>query len=544
MAGFLSTSVVFQVTALGLSEYHHIRLHKSRFSEIFSSDILSNTWKAKQKVVPTCGNPRSTRLNKCTPKVSVAYGTVLKENPMWDDREDEVVGDVGEPSIVSENRLQFLEEIDEKNLSWRLLKLSRADKVRSALELYASMDFMDLRPESHAFNALLSCLLRNHELDDALQVFESMKSNDRTSGHSYTLILQGVAKARGFQAAFQLFEELITDEDHKKKLDQVLFNMMLTLCREEKDWLKTKIVWKNMKDNSCVGNSVTYSLLVTTFLANCQYGLAIEAYLDMVQNRVEPDTRTMEAAIMAFAKDGRCDFALSIFRAMMKRKANPNIIIFNALIHSLGNNGQVNLAFKVHDCMKSLGHVPTSYTWNALLIALCRAEQYGDALRLFERVQQETPSALGLHLYNTALTACKRLGHWRRALQILWEMEDSGLLIPVTSYCRVIGACEVGKEPKVALQVYQHMVHRKQTPDTLTLLSLIRSCIWGSLYDEVHEILRLVPPNAHLYNAAVQGFCLREKTESATKLYQEMRELGLSADHKTRAMMLQFLPRS
>lgn len=55
--------------------------------------------------------------------------------------------------------------------------------------------------------------------------------------------------------------------------------------------------------------------------------------------------------------------------------------------------------------------------------------------------------------------------------------------------------------------------------------------------------MQLVPPNANLYNAAVQGFCLRKKTESATKLYQEMRELGLMADHKTRAMMLQFLPR-
>ncbi|GKC37729.1 hypothetical protein Tco_1050113 [Tanacetum coccineum] len=63
---------------------------------------------------------------------------------------------------------RFWKKKNEKNLSWRLLKLSRGDKVRSALELYASIDFMGLRPESHAFNALLSCLLRNDELDVAL----------------------------------------------------------------------------------------------------------------------------------------------------------------------------------------------------------------------------------------------------------------------------------------------------------------------------------------------------------------------------------------
>ncbi|PWA70061.1 Pentatricopeptide repeat-containing protein [Artemisia annua] len=540
MAASLTPSVIFHVKNIGFSEYYKTHFPNSRFCEIFGSDISSNSWCANRKSL------KRTRLGRFVAKVSVAYGSGIKEHPTCVDRKEEDVDGVSDDgSVVYDHRLQFLEERNEKNLSWRLLKLSRGDKVRSALELYASMDFMGLRPESHAFNALLSCLLRNDELDDALLVFESMKSYDRTSGHSYNLILQGVAKARGFEAAFRMFEEFVSDEEHKKKVDQVLFNMMLTLCRDEKDWIKSERVWMRMKDNGCVGNSVTYRLLVTIFLTFCQYGLAIEAYLEMVQNGngVEPDTRTTEAAIMAFAKDGRWDFALNVFRGMMKRKENPNIIIFNALIHSLGNNGQVNLAFKVYDCMKSLGHVPTSYTWNALLVSLCRAEQYGDALRLFERVQEEAPSALELHLYNTALTACKQLGSWRRALQILWEMESSGLSIPVTSYCRVIEACEVGNEPRVALQVYQRMVHQKQTPDTLTLLSLIRSCIWGSLYDEVHEILKLVPPNANLYNAAVQGFCLREKTDSATKLYQEMRELQLSADHKTRAMMLQFLPR-
>ncbi|KAL4577299.1 hypothetical protein LXL04_013405 [Taraxacum kok-saghyz] len=541
MAASLPTSIVFDITALGLSEYYHNRLRTARISEIFSSDITSNSWRAKRKAVSSCANSRITRLDNHVPKVSISYGPVLDEHPTWDD--DGEVDNASIPSFVPENRLQFLEERDEKNLSWRLLKLSRADKVRSALELYASMDFMGLRPEPHAFNALLSCLLRKDELDDALQVFESMKSSGRTSGHSYNLILQGVAKARGFKPAFQMFQQLIEDEHHPIKSDQVLFNMMLTLSRDEKDWLKSEWIWRKMKENNCIGNTTTYRLLVTTFLGFCQYGLAVEAYLEMIQNEIDPDSRTMEAAIMAFTKDGRWDFALSVFRDMMKRKSNPNIIIFNSLIHSLGNNGQVNLAFKVYDCMKSLGHIPTSYTWNALLISLCRSDQYSEAIRLFEKIQQESPNGLELHLYNTALTACNKLGSWRRGLQILWEMENLGLEIPVTSYCRVIGACEVGNEPKVALQVYQHMIHRKHSPDTLTLLSLIRSCIWGSLYDEVHEILKLVPPNAHLYNAAVQGFCLREKTESATKLYHEMRELGLSADHKTRAMMLQLLPR-
>ncbi|KAI3799118.1 hypothetical protein L1987_34408 [Smallanthus sonchifolius] len=208
--------------------------------------------------------------------------------------------------------------------------------------------------------------------------------------------------------------------------------MMLTLCREEKDWLKAKIVWRKMKDNNCVENSARYCLLVTTFLAFCQY---------------------------------RWDFALSAFRGMIKRKENPNIIIFNALIYSLGNNGQVDLAFKVHDCIKPLSHI------------IHMERVIGDPICFSKR----------------CCTSAFLKGPTRD---------------PICTQLR--------------------------SPAALAL----------SVCNVLNQMSSWVSPNAQSYNVTVQGFCLREKTESATKLYQEMSELGLSADHKTWAMMLQFLPRS
>lgn len=48
-------------------------------------------------------------------------------------------------------------------------------------------------------------------------------------------------------------------------------------------------------------------------------------------------------------------------------------------------------------------------------------------------------------------------------------------------------------------------------------------------------------PNGSLYNAAIQGMCLRSKTDLARKMYVKMREIGLKPDGKTRALMLQNL---
>ena len=87
--------------------------------------------------------------------------------------------------------------------------------------------------------------------------------------------------------------------------------------------------------------------------------------------------------------------------------------------------------------------------------------------------------------------SCQKLGLWDKALQLLWQMEASGFPVPNASYNLVIGTCEVARKPKIALQVYEHMVHLKCAPDTFTLLSMIRCCIWGSLWHEVEEILNV-----------------------------------------------------
>ena len=56
-------------------------------------------------------------------------------------------------------------------------------------------------------------------------------------------------------------------------------------------------------------------------------------------------------------------------------------------------------------------------------------------------------------------------------------------------------------------------------------------------------VLQRVETDVSLYNAAIHGMCLRGKIESAKKLYTRMRKSGLKPDGKTRALMLQNLPK-
>ncbi|KAL5739163.1 hypothetical protein ACOSP7_028082 [Xanthoceras sorbifolium] len=436
-------------------------------------------------------------------------------------------------------RVHFLEERNEEILSRRILMLSRSNKVRSALELHESMKFSGLRPSVHACNSLLSCLLRNELLDDALKVFVFMRRNEITSGHSYSLVLKAIANAQGFDSVLNMFVEYGGYSRAKNDFDVIVYNTMISICGRVNNWIEAEKLWRSMKENGHIGTQVTYSLLVCIFVRCNQHELALDAYYEMIHNGLKPGDDIMQAVIGLCTKEEKWDLALNLFQCMLDGRSQPNQICCNALINSLGKAGKVKLAFKVYDTMKSLGHMPDTYTWNALLGALYKANQYADALRLFESLKKYQNSQLNVQLYNTAFMSCQKLGLWEKALQLLWQMEASGLLVSTSSFNLVISACEVARKPKVALQVYEHMVHQKCTPDTFTYLSLIRGCVWGSLWAEVDDILEKVAPDASLYNAVIQGMCLRGKFKSAKKLYLRMRKIDIKPDGKTRALMLQ-----
>ncbi|XP_057482302.1 pentatricopeptide repeat-containing protein At3g29290-like isoform X1 [Actinidia eriantha] len=600
MVGILGSSSTISITSYGYSCQNHCSSYVP-YCAYLSSDIKSNRWCARSyglnmlsmsKLGNTLfgfskldfpqkglvlGSIESNNSSIGPQKVaSVEFGSVCDEEdkvirkemenvdvnqleqklPTWGNSSlqrdlDFVPSGTNQSSIVSkrtvtgdESRVYFLEERNEEVLSERVLRLSRSNKIRSAMELYRSMEYSGLQPSLHACNSLISCLLRKGLLDDALRIFESMRTSENITGHTYSLVIKGIANVRDCDAALNMFEEFERKGNVGKNFDAVVYNTMISVCGKVNNWVPTVRIWRSMKDNGLTGTAVTYRLLVCIFVRCGQNELAIDAYHEMLQNGLSPDEDMMQAIIGACSKEGEWDLARSVFESMLSRGMKPSLVTCNALINALGKVGKVKLAFGTYSSMKSLGHAPDSYTWNALLGALYRANRHADALRLFESIKKEQSCQLTLHLYNTCLMSCQRLGFWDKALQLLWQMEEaSGLPVPTASYNLVIGACEVARKPKIALQVYERMVHQKCVPDTFTLLSLIRSCVWGSLWHEVEEILNQVSPDASLYNAAIQGMCLRGQIDLAKKLYTKMRESNLKPDGKTRALILQSLPR-
>jgi len=394
-------------------------------------------------------------------------------------------------NVVNEDGVLFLEEMDENVLSNRILELSRTNKIRSAMEYFRSMEMFGLCPNIHACNSLLSGLLRNGSFKDCFKVFDFTKEKGMTTGHTYSLILMACAKGQGCDSAVEFFRKLERVCDVEKDFDAVVYNTMISICREVGNWSEIERLWRSMKENGCDRTLVTYRLLISSFVRCNQSELALYAYHEMVQNGFEPNSNILNSIICVCAKEGKWDEALSVFQKMLTGDFKPNLVTCNVLINSLGREGELNLAFQVYNSMKSFGQKPDAYTYNALMTSLNKANKHDEALKIYSRIERSQICEFNKHLYNTALMSCSELSLWDRAVEILWQMEASGLSDLTVSYNLVIRTCELARKPKIAWQVYEHMVHQNCSPNIFTYLSIIRCCTRGQLYEELEEILNV-----------------------------------------------------
>lgn len=439
--------------------------------------------------------------------------------------------------VANEDGVLFLEEMDENVLSNRILELSRTNKIRSAMEYFRSMEMFGLCPNIHACNSLLSGLMRNGSFHDCFKVFDFTKEKGMSTGHTYSLILMACAKGQGCDSAVEFFSKLERECDVEKDFDAVVYNTMISICKEVDNWSEIEKLWRSMKENGCDRTLVTYRLLISSFVRCNQSELSLYAYHEMVQNGFEPNSNILNSIICVCAKEGKWDEALSVFQKMLTGDFKPNLVACNVLINSLGRSGELKLAYQVYNTMKSFGQKPDAYTYNALMSSLNKANKHDEALKIYNRIERSQICEFNKHLYNTALMSCSELRLWDKAVEILWQMEASGLSDLTVSYNLVIRTCELARKPKIAWQVYEHMVHQKCSPNIFTYLSIIRCCTRGDLYEELLEILNKTVPNAALYNTAVQGMCLRGNINLANEVYTKMLEHDLEPDVKTRVLM-------
>ncbi|KAL5075185.1 hypothetical protein RYX36_014169 [Vicia faba] len=433
----------------------------------------------------------------------------------------------------------------------------------------------DHMPQRNIFswNAVLSALTKCGALDEALNLFKCMPEPDQCS---WNAMVSGFAQRDRFEEALRFFVDM-----HKEDfvVNEYSVGSALSACAGLTDlnigvqihglisksrysldvymgsalvdmYSKCGVVDSAQRafDDMDVRNIVSWNSLITCYEQNGPAGKAIEVFVRMMSNRIEPDEITLASVVSACASLSAIREGLEIHARVMKQdKFRNDLVLGNALVDMYAKCKRVNEARLVFDRMPLRdvvsetsmvsGYAKTSsvkaarlmfsnmmernvVSWNALIAGYTQNGDNEEAIRLFLLLKRESiwPTH---YTFGNLLNACANLADLRLGRQAhthilkhgFWFQsgEESDIfvgnsLIDMYMKCGLVEDGRVVFERMLerdnvswnamiigyaqngygtkALEIFRKMLVSGEKPDHVTMIGVLSACSHAGLVEE------------------------------------------------------------
>mmetsp|Transcript_6295 Transcript_6295/g.15650 ORF Transcript_6295/g.15650 Transcript_6295/m.15650 type:complete len:762 (+) Transcript_6295:65-2350(+) len=233
--------------------------------------------------------------------------------------------------------------------------------------------------------------------------------------------------------------------------------------------------------------------------------------------------------------DRLCHPRASVFEEMdHARNASPESFqsgrAITAILSQLGRRRQMRVAMQVWRWMETTpGITRNVFHYNALINVCEKIKDWKRALDLLRQMDDEKVPKNEI-TYSSAISACEKGGNWRTALDLLKTMKDRRITPTAIAYNAAISACEKGLNPSKALEIFDEMKREGVRPTVVTFSALISACEkgqqWKLALQVLEEMKSTFGPNVIAYSAAISALSKGQQWEKAWELFCEIEQSG------------------
>nr|KYP57933.1 Pentatricopeptide repeat-containing protein At2g13600 family [Cajanus cajan] len=401
----------------------------------------------------------------------------------------------------------------------------------------------DHMPQRNTFsyNAILSVLTKFGKLDEALNVFKSMPEPDQCS---WNAMVSGFAQHGRFEEALKFFVDMHSEDF---VVNEYSFGSALSACAGLTDlnmgaqihalisksrylldvYMGSALVDMYSKcgevacaqtafDGMVVRNIVSWNSLITCYEQNGPVEKALEVFVRMMHNGVEPDEITLASVVSACASLSAIREGLQIHARVMKRdKFRNDLVLGNALVDMYAKCKRVNEARMVFDRMPLRNVVSetsmVSYTQNGeneeavRLFLLLKREALWPTHYTFGNLLNACANLADLKLGRQAHTHILKHGFWFQSgeesdifvgnslidMYMKCGLVEDGCLVfehmverdNVSWNAMIVGYAQNGYGTD-ALDIFRKMMVSGEKPDHVTMIGVLSACSHAGLVEE------------------------------------------------------------
>ncbi|XP_057448794.1 pentatricopeptide repeat-containing protein At1g71490-like [Lotus japonicus] len=296
----------------------------------------------------------------------------------------------------------------------------------------------------------------------------------------------------------------------------------------------------NLFDDACIVTESSSSLeplhwnmLISMFVRNELFVEALSAYRKMLRKQVIPDEFTYPSVLKACGELLDCASGVEVHKAIEVGSMGWSLFVHNALVSMYAKFGKLEVARHLFDNMPERDDV----SWNTIISCYASRGTWGEAFKLFERMQEEGVE-MNIIIWNTMAGGYLHAGNFKGALKLLSQMRtsihlDHVAMVVGLNACSHIGALKLGKE------IHGHAVRTGfDVLDNVrnALITMYSRC--GDLGHAYMLFQRMEEKGLITWNAMLSGFAHMDRVDEVSFLFRQMLHEGAEPNYVTIASVL------
>lgn len=426
---------------------------------------------------------------------------------------------------------------------------SKMGDVREAFSLFRQMRYEGIQPSSVT---LLSLLFGVSEV-------------------SYVQCLHGCAIFYGFMSDLNLLNSMVnlygkcgSIEDCRKlfefmdQRDVVSWNSLLSAYAQIGDLCEVLLLLKRMKLQGLEPGLQAFGSVLSVAVSTGDMRLGRLVHGQILRGGFVLDAHIETSLIVMYLKGGNIDVAFKMF----ERSLDKDVVLWTAMISGLVQNENADKALAVFVQMFKFGMKPSTETMASVITACAQLGAFNLGKSIHGYILRQKLS-LDTAAHNSLVTMYAKCGHLDQSYIVFDRMSKRDL---VSWNAIVAGYAQNGCAYK-AFSLFNEMRSCHQTPDSITIVSLVQGCAsTGQLHpgkwihgfvirnglrpcilvdtslidmyckcgdlDSAQRCFNLMPSQDLVsWSAIIAGYGYHGKGETALRLYSKFLETRIKPNH-------------
>lgn len=377
--------------------------------------------------------------------------------------------------------------------------LSSVKSQDKALELFDWMRTNEkTRGNLYAYNVVYKILGARQEWSSIDKLLETMASDDcEADFYTYNTLIHCAGKARNTQYATKCFHAMLKKGIAPRK---VTYGMIMLLYQKFGRVAEAEFVYSQMLDSGS-HSCMAYSSMITLYTRGGLYQKSEEVMEDMRRNGVIPDRDNWLKQLNAYGQQGKVEAAEGVMDTMEESGMNMGIVGYNSMITAYGKAGLYEKASALFQKMKEAGLQPDEVTYSCMIGGCGRSGKLKAALGIFEEMKelQIRPTSSN---FNTLINLYGKARNVVGVLRVISEMKRLGCKPDSQTLDALVKAYERAGQTKKVTQV----------------LGLLREAGWAPDMASYGTLLHIYL-KCNLQQEALQTFSAMRKAEMTPKEY-------------------------